>query len=294
MSKEMSMYEWAGLNPTLEAPVTYQGGKTRIATDIVKIIEEKVGPLGDIEQWFELCCGTAAVTLEAINRGLSSDTVTLVDRGPWGMFWESVGNGEFDQGVFEDICSECPEDPKEVKGWLEGISEGPVGGNAPYHFLLLQAGAFGGKAVRINEGKWKTPGMRGYWEPTEDSKSDYPVRTMMPKCSTIQDRMSSILSVTKGRITGQQGDIRDINPISGGVIYIDPPYKGSTGYGGDLVDIEDFVQTPRFEGTKVFVSEARPLGGASESRKVTGSRKQGGISGSRDKKGDEEWVSIYK
>ena len=70
-------------------PCAYQGGKQRLANQICDIIEEREG--SDFV-FYDLCCGSGAVSLEMINRGHS---VVMIDKGPFGAVWEKVGNGDF-------------------------------------------------------------------------------------------------------------------------------------------------------------------------------------------------------
>ena len=53
----------------------------------------------------------------------------------------------------------------------------------------------------------------------------------------------------------------NVAPIPGAVVYIDPPYQGTTGYGTDLprVDVLDLARRWAAAGAVVCISEAEPL-----------------------------------
>ena len=70
-------------------PCSYQGGKQRLANQICDIIEEREG--FDFV-FYDLCCGSGAVSLEMINR---SHSVVMIDKGPFSAVWEKVGNSDF-------------------------------------------------------------------------------------------------------------------------------------------------------------------------------------------------------
>src|SRR5208282_995667 len=67
-----------GRNTKFLPPVTYQGGKGRLATEIV----ERMG-LPVAGRFYDLCCGSGAVSVAAVERGQSPERITMVDLGPW-------------------------------------------------------------------------------------------------------------------------------------------------------------------------------------------------------------------
>lgn len=79
------------LRRTIVPAVTYQGGKGRLGGSIV----ETIGLPTD-GQFFDLCCGSGAVSIAAIKAGQPADRITMIDVSPWGLFWRMIGNGSFD------------------------------------------------------------------------------------------------------------------------------------------------------------------------------------------------------
>lgn len=209
----------------MEPPVTYQGGKQRIASAIV----DRIQPKG---RFYDLCCGTGAVSIELVNRGYAPQSITMIDAGPWGLFWRSIGCGEFDADRMREWCNRVPADRSQVKGFMESLSAEPPGGDAVYVFLLLQASAFGGKAIWIEGDRWKNCSFRSYWKPTATSSRRSPVNPMMPMPETLHKRVCEVAVRMRGvsaeccRIEGVENEIKP-----GDTAYIDPPYGRTTGYG---------------------------------------------------------------
>ena len=70
------------------------------------------------------------------------------------------------------------------------------------------------------------------------------------------------------------------------MIYIDPPYEGTTGY-GDGLNVVEYVKR---QNARCYVSEGKAL--SQEAVCVSTGRSKGGISGNR-KKANEEWLSHF-
>lgn len=263
----------------LVAPVTYQGGKQRIAGKILDIIN----PLPNTF-FYDLCCGSGAVSIELINRGFPVSMIKMLDAGPWGIFWESISKRTFSVDKFRKICGEIPSDLKEVRGFMEKASERPVNEDAKYWYLLLQAAAFGGKAIWIKDGKWQNCTFRSYWLPTATSNRRSPVNPMMPMPSTLISRVERIVEEMKD-VKAANFDINRAK-LQEGVVYVDPPYSKTTKYGFDF----DVVGFATRQSLKIFVSEGKPL--SERSYLISSGMKKGGISGERSKE-HEEWLSEF-
>lgn len=145
----------------LKQPAVYQGGKARIANDILDLIE----PSG---RFYDLCCGSGAMSLALVSRGFSPENITMVDIGLWGMFWESIAKNTFDLGVFQHCLSLLPDNDTKVKSYVLDIASAKA--DTPYmlyHFLILQSCSFGGKPIGLrekNEGCfWKHNGFKDLW-----------------------------------------------------------------------------------------------------------------------------------
>lgn len=251
--------------------VTYMGGKQRLSKQILDIITKDVD---DKSLFVDLCCGSGAVALEALNQGF--DRVTMIDSGIWGFVWENLKNANMNDIV--NVVKSEPSDKDEVKGYLLDLSKGEFQSieNIIGTFLILQAGSFGGTPISFSEGKFHCGGFRSYWKPTATSNRRHPVNPMMPMPDTIVERLSKVLPLLS-RINAKQEDAMlylNSNPV-GEIIYIDPPYESKTGY-VDSIDYMKLSQELANRGNHVWVSESKPL---SDEYYTFGKRKKGNVSG---------------
>lgn len=262
------------------SPVTYQGAKNRIAKEIVDILNpDKDKP------FYDLCCGGGSISIELVNRGFNPNLITMLDAGPWGSFWQHVGDGSFNLVGFKDIVFSMPTDPKDIYKFIVELSKQPATGQQTiFNFLLLQAASFGGKAIHHLDGKWVHAGFRQYWLPTSTSSRRSPVNPMMPMPPTIYDRVSAICERMYG-VTGYQMDIRDFKP-NDGTIYIDPPYQATEAYGAGNFSVKELPIAHRF-----FVSEAKPL--SSDYWLISEPRTKGGITGINKNGRNQEYLSAF-
>lgn len=263
---------------TLSSPVTYQGGKTRLAGKILDIIQPS-GP------FLDLCCGSGAITIELLNRKYSYP-ITMVDNGPWGLVWQAVCEGTFNMRGFRELVNGMPE-PALIQGYLKELAAKPVSDPA-LHYLILQAGSFGGKALWIRDGKWRNTSFRSYWMPTATSNRRSHVNPMMPMPATLLERMEVLCDVLPARgVVARHMDVREMDIYPTDTVYIDPPYSGTTGY----EDTFDVVEFARKQLCEVWVSEGRPLG--LSTHLVSEGRAKGGISGERKRTANEEWLTRF-
>jgi len=139
----------------LVPPVSYQGGKVRLAS----VILEKIFNNGEFEchQFYDVCCGSGAITVELINLDIiPKDKIVMIDNGPWGLVWQKICSGNFNLDHFRAMLDSIPQDLHLVKDYMEHLASQPVDkGNAAEVFLMLQAASFEGKAIWIEEGAWK-------------------------------------------------------------------------------------------------------------------------------------------
>lgn len=274
----------------LVPPCAYQGGKQRLSSQILDIIEQR-------EQDFvlyDLCCGSGAVSLEAVNRGYN---VVMIDKGPYGAVWDKISKGEFDLNIFEEEIKKLPK-IEEVQGYLKDLSIKPVDKDLfVYHYLLLQSGAFGSKQIWVENDKWCNNTFRNYWLPTENSNRRSPVNPMMPMANTLYSRILDILTYGQEKIIGYNIDIFDsielINKDTRKkVIYIDPPYKNTTGYLGNF-DIFEVIKLLSDEN--LYISEGFVFDISNcESIVLSEGRKKGNVSGTVKKDAVKEVLNIIK
>jgi len=268
----------------LEPPVTYQGGKGRLADAIVANME-----LGPSAYFYDLCCGSGAIAIAAVNDGLPPERVEMWDSGPWGLVWQVIGDGTFDMATFTDYCRSVPSDPKQIKAFMEKLYLEPAGEHAPYRYLLLQGAAFGGKSISLEKGRWASGAFRDYWLPTATSSRRSPVNPMMPMPNTILARVERLVKGMQG-VHGVCGDAAAVKVRAGSVAYIDPPYTGTTGYNADI-DAVAVARGIAAAGATCWVSEGRAL--TDDAACLTTGRAKGGVTGKRKRAANEEWLSRF-
>lgn len=276
----------------LVPPCSYQGGKQRLAKQIVDIIFEQ-NEINEDTKFYDLCCGSGAITLELVNRGIHPSNIIMVDKGVYGTFWNSIANDEFDLEVFKQEIDKLPS-IENIQKYLQELSNKEVDKDkVEYHYLLLQSGSFGSKQIWIEDNKWKNNSFRSYWLPTETSSRRSPVNPMMPMPDTLYKRVENIVDYLGGSIIGINDDISNIkfNFNKNSIVYIDPPYKNTTGYGSDF-NYEKFINDNK-DYVKIYLSEGYKIDNANSSILLSKGRAKGNISGNIKKKQTEEWLNIF-
>ena len=283
----------------LEIPCSYQGGKQRLAKQIVDIFY-KENDINDDTKFFDLCCGSGAISLELINRGFNPNNITMIDNGCFGQFWQDIANGEFDLDIFKREIENLP-NLENIQSYLKKLSDLPVDEDKMvYHYLLLQAGAFGSKQIWIENNKWKNNTFRSYWLPTETSNRRSPVNPMMPMPNTLYNRVEAIVEQLSGSIIASKESVFDAvyrideerdKGNKNIIIYIDPPYANTTGYKEtfDIYSLEGQI----WSTSPIYISEGYKMQGASESYLLSVGRTKGNISGEAKKKPTEEWLNRF-
>lgn len=269
--------------PNILPPTSYQGGKIRIAPQILENIK-----IPDGAMFYDLCCGSGAVSLCLISNGFDPSRIVMVDSGPYGMFWQAVSQGNFDLSVFRSHLDQIPKDPFQIPGYLKSLSSRLCDNtSAPYVFLLLQAGAFGGKSIRLEDGQWKNTSFRSYWQPKPGCNRKSVVNPMMPMPETLYNRVKIILRSTRG-IKAFYQQISDVQIENNSIVYIDPPYGSTTGY---LTDNVNFVQYAQSLNVPCYVSESVPL--SEDIVLISEGRRKGNINGAVRKTSVSEYLSRF-
>lgn len=280
-------------NIKLVPPCSYQGGKQRLAKQIVDIIFEQ-NEIDEETKFYDLCCGSGAITLELINRGIHPSNITMVDAGVYGAFWNSIANDEFDMDIFKQEIDKLPSIDK-IQSYLQSLSNLEVDMDLlVYHYLLLQSGSFGSKQIWIENNKWKNNSFRSYWTPTETSSRRSSVNPMMPMPNTLFDRVKNIVDYMAGSINAINSDISKIewHFDKNSIVYIDPPYKNTTKYGFDF-DYEEFIIN-NWAYVNIYVSEGYKMDSVEDAILLSKGRTKGSISGNVKKKPTEEWLNVFK
>lgn len=226
----------------------------------------------------------------------------MVDKSPWGVFWQMVGDAEYDIEIFRDFIDTIPKDITKIKDYAIQILSKPIDlFMLPYHFLFLQACAFGGTATWIKDNKWcKAGGLRNYWLPTENSNRRSPVNPMMPMPNSLLNRVEIIIDKAKN-IHGYNMDIFDfcyvldeewdINKDRNIIIYIDPPYQGTQQYGYSFNIYR--LLNEIWNNVPIYVSEGRKLLGTENTYLLSHGRAKGNINGNANKMPVEEWLNKF-
>lgn len=266
-----------------------------MASEIVDIIFDE-NFIYENTKFYDLCCGTGTISLELISRGIKPENIIMLDKSSWGLFWNKVGSGEYDIDKFNQYIDNIPKDRSQIQSFLKELSKRNPDKDEEYRYILLQAGAFGGKQIWKEDGEWNNTSFRSYWQPTETSKRRSPVNPMMPMPDTIKERMEIIVDKCKG-LTCLHMDIWDFleyirfRNTEDCIFYLDPPYKNTTKYGFSF-DWEEWVGC-LFNETlaPIYVSECKQY--SDEAYQLAFKGAKGGISGERKGK-NEEWLNVFR
>ena len=274
----------------MRVPCAYQGGKQRVAGQIVDILLA-AAPSPD-SRFYDLCCGSGAVSIELVNRGVHPSRIVMLDLSPWGSFWSAVGSGTFNMDVFDQLLSKLPGDKRKVKAHMSALSAPSIRDYKVELYPVLQACSFGGKQIWREGERWANSFFRDYWEPTATSVRRSPANPMQPSPTELRRRVDALVNGMRG-VTSLNNDIMTAlgDPFpNDAVVYVDPPYRGTTGYGFGF-DVTVFASRFReVNRAPLFVSEGIPL--TDDALMLTFGGAKGGISGMRKEK-HQEWLSRF-
>jgi hypothetical protein len=274
----------------IRVPCAFQGGKQRVAAQIVdRLLEVAPGPNS---RFYDLCCGSGAVSIELVNRGVDPSRIWMLDISSWGPFWSAIGSGTFNMDVFDQFLSELPSDKRDFKSHISALSTLPVGDHEVELYPVLQACSFGGKQIWRKGDRWANACFRDYWEPTATSIRRSHANPMQPSPIELRRRIDALVNGMKG-VTCLNMDIMTFlnDPLpSNAIVYVDPPYQSTTGYAFGF-DIPSFINRYReVNESPLFISEGVPLN--DNALLLTFGGAKGGISGNRKGK-HEEWLSRF-
>lgn len=278
------------MSSLLRVPCSYQGGKQRVAAQIVDLMLDSAS--GPNSRFYDLCCGSGAVSIELVNRGVDPSRIWMLDISSWGSFWSAIGSGTFNMEVFDRFLSDIPSDKRDLKAHMSALSALPVGDHEAEIYPVLQSCSFGGKQIWRNEERWMNACFRNYWEPTATSVRRSPANPMQPSKTELRRRINALVNGMK-EVNCIKMDIMALleDPLpSNAVVYVDPPYNSTTGYGFGL-DIKSFISSfLEVNQVPLFVSEGVPLNDSAVILTFGGAK--GGISGNRKGK-HQEWLSRF-
>lgn len=278
------------MNSQLRVPCTYQGGKQRLASKIADILLESAP--SQSSRFYDLCCGSGAISIELVNRGIGTERISMLDFSSWGTFWEAIGAGIFQTGAFTEFLSQIPDDKTLVKRYMTELAQKDPGVFEAEIYPIMQACSFGGKQIWWDGAAWRNAFFRDYWQPTVTSVRRSPANPMQPSPDELKRRVLRLAA----DMAGVRGMRREVFSVLDGeipddaVVYIDPPYTGTTSYGFDF-DLHAFVNQFKSQSDAVlYVSESRPL--ASDAVELVLAGAKGGISGNRSRK-HREWLTRF-
>lgn len=216
------------LSSTGRPPIAYQGGKRGYADRIL-----------------------AAMGL-APGAGGGSDVV-LCEPGPWGEAWDLWRTPAGRAGTIDRLRAWGEEDPRAL--W-ERLTAAPVPTDAAERvatWAVLTHTGFGSKPVLVSDGAWDEHGLDTGYE-----------RGLAWKCGLdgVARRLERLPDLS--RVTVFRCDAQEVPPLPGAIVYIDPPYQGTTcAYGHGLPRAEVLALAERWRAAGaalVAVSEQEALG----------------------------------
>lgn len=269
-------------------PVSYQGNKKIIASQIVsKILEYS----NDNTSFYDVCCGSGAVSIELIKQNIAPNRITMIDVGPWGLFWKLIGENLFDLNILNKYIKNIPQNPNLVKKYIEQLTNLPSNIDTVYKFLLIQACNFAGKSIRLENNTWKNVSIKPVWNPSNSSVRKHSSGTFTVSPKTLVKRLTEIIKRCKN-INGIYDNAINIIPSNNSIIYIDPQYKKSYGYGKYKLDVEEFLENTH---SICLISETYQLehyNNYINSFKLNYNPTNTSINAKKKSKQREEWLSV--
>jgi site-specific DNA-adenine methylase len=231
----------------------------------------------------EPCCGTSALTMAVLGgrqqlvprqgskwsmrkqllpmfpQGRPS-RILLSDASPWAVAVQTILTEDRARLLRElySVVNQGSNNPRDLYERLNGqpVPEDPV--QMTIQLLWLQRMAFTGKAVRVVDGRWSSPGLNG--------TSAFGVAAT-PLFGEIKPLGPALLRTVQAAPTHDcvKGIVGLVEPQElepEGWIYLDPPYARQTGYGPDDLtrsQVVEMARAWRSKGTRVIVSEAEPI-----------------------------------
>lgn len=251
-------------------PIGYQGGKRGYANAILAALGMQPGG------------------------GRKDGRVVLVEPGPWGEAWSHWRTAEGRRDTCDRLRAWAGEDPRTL--WERLRSEAVPGDRAERVavWAVLQFWSFARKPVVVVADRWEEHGLAAAnltdseWR---DFRGDVGIRpaSLLPDLSDRVDRLPDL-----SRVHVIHADATECPPIPGAVVYIDPPYQGTTcaySHAMPRADVLRLAAEWRAHGCTVAVSEAEalPIPGAYHHRLP----KAHGVVRSWSKQRDE-WLTLSR
>lgn len=202
-------------------PLGYQGGKQGYADAILDALGMNPGD------------------------GVGNDII-LCEPGPWGDAWEHWRTA----GGRADTCARLEawagEDPRTLWDRLRAAPVPVEMGERVATWAVLQFWGYMRRAVVPSGGKWREHGLQ----------VAYLAEDLRRSVSDVARRISRLPDLSCVRV--HRGPAQALRPIPGAVVYIDPPYQDTTGYGHAFprAEVLEVAERWRAAGCIVAVSEA--------------------------------------
>ena len=270
----------------------------------------------------EPCCGSAAVSLALLGArrpllpyqgskwrfrkrllavlreaggSAAPEQLAVFDVGPWGRVAPLVIDRDARTqvvGVLNDYAQ------RDARAVFDALQHQPVPEDDVEYaaqFLFLQRLAYSGKAVGDRDGRWRSPGFNtssAYGLPGTDRFGA--VRPMVPSLIDVLRSYDSLrsLPVHGGRVAAQTPVERVRRPT---VVYLDPPYAGSTSYpAGDLsrAGVVALARAWHDAGAAVVISEGEGIPELAADGWSTAVLNSGRQDSSRFRGKQQEWLTL--
>lgn len=210
--------------------------------------------------------------------------VWLNDVGPFGRTWEALSRWSSKVADMLDRFGE--EDPFQVYFSLNRHPVSTESTRFAAEHLFLQRLSHSGKAVTVRNGRWSSPGFnKSSAYGCEGTDRFGPVKPMIPHLVKVVREVGPLLQgVTSSQVDlnhvleenltfkeenvlqkllflSSVGQMIDKDPL---VVFVDPPYVSSTGYGGPMVDPQLFpkllpLAAAQGRSALVIVCESSPV-----------------------------------
>lgn len=185
--------------------------------------------------------------------------VALYDPGPWGIAAGAVLRASTRAGLIDHLDHMSRTDARKVFDALQGhrVAEDPAEFAA--QFLFLQRLSYSGKAVGVRDHIWRSPGFNtssAYGVASTDRFGN--VNPMIPSLVKTLRSYSGLVEPEQleCRQTGAQAPLERCMEKT--IVYLDPPYAGSTAYPDAALDRAGVVALARAwdeAGALVMISE---------------------------------------
>ncbi len=281
-------------------------------------------PLRSPWRYVEPCCGSAAIALALwgarrpllpyqgskwrYRRALQDQflqagfegvpgLIELYDVGPWGIVAPTVLNRSARAGVVDQLTLMARLDPRSV---YDQLHHHPVPRDSVTYsaqFLFLQRLAYSGKAVGDAGDRWSSPGFNtssAYGLPGTERFGQ--VNPMIPSLIRVLQGYDAV-SNSEPTVVGARcvASVPSERLDRSTLVYLDPPYQGSTAYpAGDLdrTGVVAIAEGWHGRGARVVISEAGPIPALVE-RGWTAQRLDAGRSDTSPFRGkQEEWITL--